>query len=92
MKFDGIPEHLQPGLERFVLQGIRPGSFLCAVLSNDLAGAVMRASDHTALAALQALGAWLYNEAPASCWGSTAAVDAWIERGGSERRQRTVPL
>ena len=31
-----IPQHMRGGIERYVMNGVPPGSFLTAVLSNDL--------------------------------------------------------
>jgi len=54
------------------------GSFLMAVLSNDLADACQRADPQNCVS-LPALVAYLYNHAPASCWGSLSCVEAWLE-------------
>jgi hypothetical protein len=56
------------------------GDFVTAVLENDLHNAVGRA-DHKSLAALPSIVAWVYNEMPATSWGSPAKVAAW--RAGS---------
>jgi hypothetical protein len=66
-----IPEHLREGLERYLVHRIRPGSFLCSVLDNDLREAVTRA-DPESLVALPRLAVLLYNEAPAPCLNRTA--------------------
>jgi hypothetical protein len=82
-KFRGvtIPDHLCEGLDLHVLHGTATGSFLWAVLTNDLREALARADD-TSLAALPAIVGWLYNEAPAGCWGSAEKADRWQHRGG----------
>lgn len=71
-----VPEHLRAGLVRYFSDGILPGSFLQAVLSNDLAAAISRA-DPVALRGLETIVAFLANVAPARAWGSRAAVLAW---------------
>lgn len=71
-----IPEHLVEGLDAHVNEGRQTGSFLQAVLCNDLREAVNRADDE-ALNALPAIVGWLYWEAPALCWGSAENVEAW---------------
>lgn len=76
-----IPDHLSEGLDLHVLHGLPTGSFLRAVLTNDLREALARADDK-ALAALPAIVGWLYNEAPAGCWGSAEKADRWQHRGG----------
>lgn len=77
----GVPEHCQGGLVRYIVHGIPPGSFLLAVLTNDLMGALGKA-DEVNRDALHAYGSFLYNDAPADCHGSPAKVAAWIKRGG----------
>lgn len=75
-----IPESMMGGLERYVTQGIRPGSFLQAVIANDLIDACGRA-DPENLANLPAFVAWLENEAPRGSYGSREAMEGWISRG-----------
>jgi hypothetical protein len=77
----GIPEHMIGTLVRYVDHGIRPGSFLTAVLSNDLMEALGRADDENRHS-LHRYGQFLYSVAPSGCFRSPEAVSAWIERGG----------
>ena len=76
-----IPSHMQASARRYIEQGIAPGSFLTAVICNDLAGAFGRADDIN-LASMRDWVSFFYNEAPAPCWGSKAKMDAWLARGG----------
>lgn len=71
-----IAEHLQPGLERYLVQHMEPGQFLCSVLDNDLRGAVLRA-DEKSFACLPGLLRLLYNEAPAPALNR----QLWVEGG-----------
>jgi hypothetical protein len=64
-----VPEHDHGSLVRYILDGVIPGGFLQAVLSNDLREACARADDQN-LFAIPVIVAWLYNYAPANCWGS----------------------
>lgn len=76
-----IPSHMTDAIKLYVLHGIPPGSFLTAVLSNDLFEAVGRADD----ANQQALVGWvlfLYNYVPSGCKGSPEHYREWIARGG----------
>lgn len=73
----GIPEHGIEPLTEYIYDRRPPGSFLISVLSNDLAGAVGRA-DNINAQALSAYVICLYNYAPASCWGSSDAVENWL--------------
>lgn len=75
-----IPEHLVRGLDAHVNEGRQTGSFLQAVLCNDLREAVNRADDE-ALNALPAIVGWLYWEAPSQCWGSPEKVAHWRAAG-----------
>jgi len=71
-----VPEHLREGLVRYFADGILPGSFLQAVLVNDLMSAVMRA-DPFSLVSVGHIAAFLVDHAPAGAWGSREAVLAW---------------
>jgi hypothetical protein len=80
----GASPEVQAALLRYVLEGIPTGDFLRALLSNDLKETLARADD-TSILAVRALVRWLYNEAPAPCWGSREAVTKWIEAARKER-------
>ncbi len=80
-----IPPHLEGGLTRYLEDGIPPGSFLEAVLSNDLKEACSR-GDSESLAGLVDLVCWLYNHAPMNCWGSPERVRDWIAAAETARR------
>jgi hypothetical protein len=74
---------MQAGTERYVQYGIAPGSFLCAVLSNNLTQAYLRADDvNTSYMRQWAL--WLRRECPRDAWGDPDKVTEWIEIGGQE--------
>jgi hypothetical protein len=76
-----IPAHCQDGIRIFVLDGKIPGHFLRAVLSNDLKEAVGQA-DEVNLTCLHQYVRFLYNYAPAICWGSIQKIEKWAEIGG----------
>lgn len=71
-----VPSGMIAALQRHVASGEPTGDFLTAVLENDLAEAVGR-SDWINVQRLTAYVVWLYNEAPAACWGSKEKVAAW---------------
>ena len=73
-----IPEHLKAALDRYVNHKIRPGSFLEAVLSNDLFDAIGRA-DNVSRACLFDICKYVYNELPGDCWGSREIVERWLK-------------
>jgi len=81
INYNGLPEGLKGGLQRYIEHGIEPGSFLQAVLRNDLMGSFAQADIHNRYLLFDIVR-WLYNEAPSQCWGSSEKVKAWIEKGG----------
>ena len=80
-RYDTLPGHMQGAMRRYIEQGIAPGSFGLAVLSNDLVMAFGRA-DHINTLHMQEWASWLYNECPPAAWGSLEKVDAWLRTGG----------
>jgi hypothetical protein len=78
-----IPDYMRGGMERYILQGVRPGGFMSALLSNDLRRTFERADENNQRAVLDYLK-FLYNGAPAQAWGSEAKFEKWIEVGGWE--------
>ena len=79
--FEGmtIPEYMRDGLEMYVTEHIEPGGFMTAVLENNLKEAVGRA-DCENIRVIPAYVNYLYNYAPADCWGSCEKVDAWLRQ------------
>jgi hypothetical protein len=71
-----IPKATLEKLWLWVGRAYDPGSFLAAVLRNDLVNAVCLADDENA-AALKDIVLYVYNVLPGSCWGTPAKVDAW---------------
>jgi hypothetical protein len=76
--YSDLPEHMQGGMQRYMEHGIEPGSFLVAVLSNDLMGAFGKA-DHINAQFIREYCQWLYNHAPAGSFGSRERVNAWMK-------------
>lgn len=79
--YSRLPAHMQDGMRRYIDHGIKPGSFLVAVLSNDLMEAFKRADDVN-VAAMVEYARFLYNQAPCVCYGSPEHVKDWISAGG----------
>jgi len=85
-KYHKLPEHLLYSLHNYIKFGEIPGSFLRAVLSNDLVEAVSRA-DEINSSLLAEWVKYIYNYAPMGCWGSEDAVNQWICKGGNTRKR-----
>ncbi len=79
-----IPERMMPSIEQYITDGIQPGTFLSAVICNDLKGAVMWA-DQENMGNLPAYASYFYTYAPIACWGSKGVMDKWI---GDHKRRR----
>ena len=76
--YSELPEDLADVFYRYIEHRIPTGGFLEAVLSNDLATSLGRADCRNQLR-LHSIVKWIYNEAPATCWGSEAKVKSWLE-------------
>jgi len=74
-----VPGHMWGGVQRYFLNGIPPGDFLSAVLSNDLMEAFGRA-DHENTAAMRKWCQFLYGHAPRGSYGSTENFRSWMAR------------
>jgi hypothetical protein len=76
-----IPDYMIGGLRSYIEYGIEPGSFLSAVLCNDLRGAC-ECADHVNRHRLFEYVQFLYSYAPSACWGSPKRYEAWMDEGG----------
>jgi hypothetical protein len=80
-----LPAHMRDAMRLWIERGLpHPallGSFLRAVLKNDLLGA-FAAADADNSAAMRSWALFLYNDAPSPCRGDDAALLRWHERGG----------
>lgn len=74
-----IPDRMMERLQRYIKDGIPTGSFLNAILENDLRGACEHADDGNLLI-IPAYVAYLYNNAPSVCWGSKHKVEQWLSK------------
>lgn len=84
-----IPDAGAFSLDLYIEHGCPPGSFLQAVLANDLMDAFGRA-DSVNAEAIAAYAGYLYNEAPRACWGSREAVADWMRERMKERAQASA--
>jgi uncharacterized membrane protein len=85
--YTSLPEHMQDGTRLYVERGIEPGDFTLAVLCDSLTGSFAHA-DLINARNMRDWATWLWNDAPAGCWGSLDKVKAWIEKGGLQGRAR----
>lgn len=74
----GVDSFLVEALNRYVLHGIMPGSFLTAVLENDLMRAMACADEYNKRHIFE-LCQYIFNHLPSSCHGSPAKVDAYLK-------------
>ena len=79
IEYENIPPHIMEALERYKNSHLNAGSFLRAVISNDLVSAVQKA-DSESLKSLPQIAIWAYTELPAEAWGSYEKFQKWTER------------
>jgi len=77
--YSKLPEHCQKGMRLYVEDGVLPGGFLQAVVSNKLVESFGLA-DSVNVRKLFSYADFLYNEAPLGCWGSEENMLSWIEK------------
>lgn len=73
-----IPDHMLRDLQAYVRHHRPVGHFLQAVITNDLKEACGRA-DSTNVKIIPVYVAFLYNHAPANCWGSKELYQQWLQ-------------
>ena len=76
--YDAIPEHMMLAIKDYIDRGTPLGSFLYAVFTNDFMNACCKADD-TNVKILLVYAKYVYNECPASCWGSPEIVEEWMK-------------
>ena len=79
--YSKVPAHLVQGLGSYIENGILPGSFLQALICNNLAK-TLYCADGRGFAALPGLIEFLQEKAPSACWGSAEAMELWKARRG----------
>ena len=76
MDYSFLPSKDQ--IDRYAKQRVPVGSFLAALLSNDLSQTVACADDVN-INLIPEYVRYLYNNVPSACWGSPEKVDAWLK-------------
>jgi hypothetical protein len=79
-----VPAYMWGGVERYFLHGIPGGSFMTALLSNNLMEAFACADDENA-ANMRNWCLFLYNYAPRGSYGSPERMNAWLAQFHSEQ-------
>ena len=72
-----LNEYLEPALDNYLIHGIQPGSFMTAVLCNDLHGAINRA-DSGNLINFALVCNEIIHRCPPDAFGSEQHVRDWI--------------
>lgn len=80
VNYEMLPEHMRPAARAYVEEGKLPGTFLQAVLRNDLYGAFNRA-DNINQASMFAWARFL-SQIPMCSWGSVERIKEWVARKG----------
>jgi len=75
--YSTLPESAQGTMQRYIEHGIPPGSFMEAVLSNDLKQTCERADFFNRYLLFEYVQ-WLYNYAPQNCFGSCENYRDWL--------------
>jgi hypothetical protein len=83
-EYPSIDQDLIDSFNRYLEHGIPFGSFLEAVMCNDLMGAVTRADWHNT-ARLNQICRFIYNEFPHDSHGSKEAYCEWLEAFSRQR-------
>ncbi len=83
-----IPQNTKESLDRYVNDRIPTGSFLYAVLTNDLFEATGRADSSNEVALFQ-ICQYIYNELPSGCWGGPERVKEWLREKANRNKAIT---
>ena len=81
--YENAPIEVAGSLERYIEYGCHPGSFLTAVLENNLFEAFARA-DYVNQHNMFNIVSWIYNNAPITCHGSKEIVIEHIAKRKKE--------
>lgn len=79
--FATLPVNMHPGIARYILFGVKPGSFLRAAIADDQEQASCRA-DHNNRHYLAQYRAFMEAVMPKEAWGSYDAISRWSAAGG----------
>ena len=86
-----IPTRMLPMLYDYVIKGVRPGHFLQAVSTNDLAMAIHYADEKNGNLLREWVGVF-YHHVPSACWGSRDRMESWVCARSSEYERECEAL
>lgn len=79
-----VPEHTREALENYFFYGYLPGSFVTAVITNDLVRAC-NSCDHINREAIVDITKWVMHNAPNGSWGNHNNLQNWLHDADSCR-------
>jgi len=74
-----IPKRMMGGIQRYINDRIRPGDFLCCIISNNLKNSIGYADEEN-MENIPAFVDYFYNNAPHNCWGSEKIMNKWLKK------------
>jgi hypothetical protein len=83
--YSSIPEYMVDGVRGYLEHGWTPGSFLYAVLCNNLKESAAQADDTNKLCLFE-WACFMYNEMPSDTQGSPEVVNAYLEKKRAQRQ------
>lgn len=84
-KYYPVSDIILESLERYLEHGIMPGSFLTAVLENNLCEAFGRADSFNTMNMKNIVG-YVYNHVPSNAWGSPEKVSNYLNQLKGEKK------
>ena len=83
-QYQRLPNYFFGSMQRYLIHGVPTGSFLHAVMSNDLKHAVECADDDNR-ERLWVYVLWMVNYLPSITWGSGERIKNWVELTNDQR-------
>lgn len=83
--YDLLHEDLRDSVRLYVEFGVKPGSFLTAVICNDLKESFARADENN-IRRMFDIVSFFYNEVPLSCWGSKENMETWMQQRRNQKQ------
>lgn len=87
VEYELLPIHMRESVYEYINMGRPAGSFLQAVIANNLKEAYQNA-DNINIHVIGGYVNFFYNHAPLDCWGSADQYMAWRKAGGLSGNKR----